>query len=177
MRTHWFTQAQTGAKTLVVLGLAALLANCQSARSSYYFQPGPRTVAAAVDVRPTPTPTEVLGEAVAPAEVLVLHPAVKAQRRQQRRWHRGTSAARVTPTAFASVKASSRRLAQRHPQRMKPLAPAEAGLGTTVLGMLGLVALPVGLLGLVLGGGLVWGIVAGLGAVAVLVAYLDPDKR
>ena len=55
---------------------------------------------------------------------------------------------------------------------------AEAGLGTTVLGVLGLVVLPIALIGLLLsGGGLVWGIVAGLAALAVLVAYLDPFGR
>ena len=60
----------------------------------------------------------------------------------------------------------------------RPRASAEAGLGTTVLGVLGLVVLPIALLGLALsGGGLVWAIVAGAAAVAVLVAYLDPDKR
>ena len=47
-----------------------------------------------------------------------------------------------------------------------------------MLGVLGLVVLPIALLGLALsGGGLVWAIVAGAAAVAVLVAYLDPDKR
>ena len=57
----------------------------------------------------------------------------------------------------------------------RPRAMAEVGLGTTVLGVLGLVVLPIALLGLLLsGGGLVWGILAGLAAVAVLVAYLDP---
>ena len=54
-------------------------------------------------------------------------------------------------------------------------ATAEVGLGTTVLGVLGLVVLPIALIGLLLsGGGLVWGLVAGLAALAVLVAYLDP---
>jgi hypothetical protein len=57
----------------------------------------------------------------------------------------------------------------------RPHATAERGLGTTVLGVLGLIALPVALIGLLLsGGGLVWAIIAGAAAVAVLVAYLDP---
>ena len=51
-------------------------------------------------------------------------------------------------------------------------------LGTTVFGILGIVALPIALLGLLLsGGGLVWGIVAGAAALAILVAYLDPFGR
>ncbi len=60
----------------------------------------------------------------------------------------------------------------------RPRATAEAGLGTTVLGILGLVALPIALIGLAIsGGGLVWAIVAGAAALAVLVAYLDPFGR
>ena len=60
----------------------------------------------------------------------------------------------------------------------RPRATAEVGLGTTVLGVLGLVVLPIALLGLLLsGGGLVWGIVAGAAALAVLVAYIDPFGR
>ena len=48
-------------------------------------------------------------------------------------------------------------------------------VGTTVLGVLGLVKLPIARIGLVLGGGgLVWAIVAAAAALAVLVAYLDP---
>ena len=63
----------------------------------------------------------------------------------------------------------------RRPLLARAHATAEAGLGTTVLGVLGLVVLPIALLGLLLsGGGLVWGIVAGAAALAVLVAYLDP---
>ncbi len=59
--------------------------------------------------------------------------------------------------------------------RHRPQGIAEAGLGTTVFGILGLVTLPIALLGLLLsGGGLVWGIVAGAAALAILVAYLDP---
>ena len=60
----------------------------------------------------------------------------------------------------------------------RPHATAEAGLGTTVLGVLGLVVLPIALIGLAIsGGGLVWGIVAGAAALAVLVAYIDPFGR
>ena len=63
----------------------------------------------------------------------------------------------------------------RRPLLHRAHGTAEAGLGTTVLGVLGLVVLPIALLGLLLsGGGLVWGIVAGAAALAVLVAYLDP---
>ena len=79
--------------------------------------------------------------------------------------------ARVAPTAAQYRPALSLQAATR---QAAPQAPAELGLGTTVLGVLGLVALPVGLIGLLLSGGLAWGIVAGLGALAVLVAWWDP---
>jgi hypothetical protein len=66
-------------------------------------------------------------------------------------------------------------LRQHHAFLRRPRATAEAGLGTTVFGILGIIALPIALLGLLLsGGGLVWGIVAGAAALAILVAYLDP---
>ncbi|UOQ75374.1 hypothetical protein MUN84_11605 [Hymenobacter sp. 5516J-16] len=55
-----------------------------------------------------------------------------------------------------------------------PAHGTEVGLGTTVLGVLGLVVLPLALLGLLIWGGPVWAILAGLAALAVLVAYLDP---
>ncbi|RSK48033.1 hypothetical protein [Hymenobacter rigui] len=55
-----------------------------------------------------------------------------------------------------------------------PQRPAEVGLGTTVLGVLGLVVLPISLLGLLIWGGPVWAVLAGLAALAVLIAYLDP---
>ncbi|GAB3230694.1 hypothetical protein GCM10027346_16550 [Hymenobacter seoulensis] len=47
-------------------------------------------------------------------------------------------------------------------------------MGTTVLGVLGLVVLPVSLIGLLIWGGPVWAVLAGLSAIAILVAYLDP---
>ncbi|WP_139252092.1 hypothetical protein [Hymenobacter psychrotolerans] len=55
-----------------------------------------------------------------------------------------------------------------------PQRPTEVGLGTTVLGVLGLVVLPIALLGLLIWGGPVWAVLAGLSALAVLIAYLDP---
>ncbi|RIY12972.1 hypothetical protein D0T11_04385 [Hymenobacter rubripertinctus] len=55
-------------------------------------------------------------------------------------------------------------------------AAQEVGLGTTVLGVLGLVVGPVALLGLLIWGGPVWATLAALAALAVLVAYLDPFR-
>ena len=87
----------------------------------------------------------------------------------------------AVPTAIAST--DKRTVVRPMPTRRRvlltrPHTTAEVGLGTTVLGVLGLVVLPIALIGLLLsGGGLVWGIVAGLAALAVLVAYLDPFGR
>jgi hypothetical protein len=67
---------------------------------------------------------------------------------------------------------------QRRALLQRPHATAEAGLGTTVLGVLGLITLPIAALGLILSGGaLGWIIVGGLAALAVLVAYIDPFGR
>ena len=85
--------------------------------------------------------------------------------------------------ALATEKVVRQSIVRPHAPHQRPLlarprATAEAGLGTTVLGVLGLVVLPIALLGLLLsGGGLVWGIVAAAAALAVLVAYLDPFGR
>jgi len=73
--------------------------------------------------------------------------------------------------------ATSKAVPHRRALLQRPQATTEAGLGTTVLGVLGLIMLPIALVVLLLGGGLVWGIVAGLAALAVLVAYLDPFGR
>ena len=55
-------------------------------------------------------------------------------------------------------------------------ATAEVGLGTTVLGVLGLIVGPISLIGLLIWGGPVWAVLLGLSALAVLVAYLDPFR-
>jgi hypothetical protein len=88
------------------------------------------------------------------------------------------------PPQLAPVNAENpavaRTLVAKHQRGLwrRPHATAEVGLGTTVLGVLGLVLLPIALVGLLLsGGGLVWGILAGLAALAVLVAYIDPFGR
>ena len=93
-----------------------------------------------------------------------------------------TAASRAPETIAATQVAPSRTLEGPRLLRRSLLhraqAPAEAGLGTTVFGILGLITLPIALLGLLLsGGGLVWGIVAGAAALAILVAWLDPFGR
>ena len=157
-------------RLLPLLAAASLLAGCQSSRSGFSFQPAPRAVALENSVAPAATktaPTAAAPFATAAANQSVI-PQFKAQAPHLvHRPARGLAAWQPAPLA-------RRPPAARHPQP-KPQAPAEVGLGTTVLGVLGLVVLPIALLGLLLsGGGLVWGVVAGLAALAVLVAKLDP---
>ncbi|UOR04659.1 hypothetical protein MUN82_17125 [Hymenobacter aerilatus] len=67
-------------------------------------------------------------------------------------------------------------MAQRIAPRMMDAHPntTEVGLGTTVLGVLGLIVAPIALIGLLIWGGAVWAVLLGLAALAVLIAYLDP---
>ncbi len=91
----------------------------------------------------------------------------KKPARQLRRW---AGRARAASVAYAAAHP------RQHTHPGGAQATAEAGLGTTVLGVLGLVVGPIALLGLLIWGGPVWGILAGLAALAVLVAYIDPFR-
>ena len=163
---------------LAALAVACLNTGCQSARPAFLFQPTPQPATAAVAVAP------VVAADVTPASETAVAPPVATKRllpMARGNWHRTGVA--PAPRRMAASVAAPRQTAQPAPVHRRallarPQASAEAGLGTTVLGVLGLVVLPIALLGLALsGGGLVWAIVAGAAAVAVLVAYLDPDKR
>ncbi len=160
-------------RLLPLLAAASLLAGCQSSRSGFSFRPAPRAVALENSVAPAgPAATEIAPTAATPFAKSSTNQPVAAQSKIQashltHRLARGLAAWQPAPLARLPP-------AARHRQP-KPQAPAEVGLGTTVLGVLGLVVLPIALLGLLLsGGGLVWGVVAGLAALAVLVAKLDP---
>ena len=165
-------------RLLVVLGIFASLASgCQSSRPSFSFRPGPRqqhevstTTAAAPKADAVPVEGAPVAPAASPSD---LPPVARQQRRPSQ----------LGRAALATEKVVRRTIVRPHAPHQRPLlarphATAEAGLGTTVLGVLGLVVLPIALLGLLLsGGGLVWGIVAAAAALAVLVAYLDPFGR
>ena len=83
--------------------------------------------------------------------------------------------ATVPPTLAPLAATKPAAQASRH-RVYQPRTRAEVGLGTTVLGVLGLVVLPLALLGLLIWGGAVWAALAGLAALAVLVAWLDPFR-
>ena len=155
----------------------SLTSGCQSSRLGFSFQP---TLGR---LRPVPlavAPTDSLVAITTLAPAASVLPARNRASRQARTQVREVSMV-VVPTAIANT--DNRTVVRPMPTRRRalltrPYATAEVGLGTTVLGVLGLVVLPIALIGLLLsGGGLVWGIVAGAAALAVLVAYLDPFGR
>lgn len=173
MNMHKLRHGRAGLASLLLL-CGLLGTGCQTARSSYSFEPLPST---APPVRETPpTATRVAGvPEVTPARFQAI-PKPAVRKSQARFTHRAGQVpvallARVAPAATQRRPTASARAVQR---QAAPQAPAEMGLGTTVLGVLGLVALPIGLIGLLLTGGLAWGVIAGLGALAVLVAWWDP---
>ena len=167
-------------RLLVVLGIFASLASgCQSSRPSFSFRPGPgpgqqHEVSTTTAAAPKADAVPVEGAPVAPAASPSDLPPVARQQRHP---------SQLGLAALATEKVVRQSIVRPHAPHQRPLlarphATAEAGLGTTVLGVLGLVVLPIALLGLLLsGGGLVWGIVAAAAALAVLVAYLDPFGR
>ena len=160
---------------LVIFG--GLASGCQSSRASFSFRPElgrGRPMAATMQVAAT---KDSLAAPIAPA-VFAARPVGRVQR-QARRVRSQVQSVVVSPMESAVIiaRTSVEHYAATHRRGLlrRPHPTAEVGLGTTVLGVLGLVALPIALIGLLLsGGGLVWGIVAGAAALAVLVAYIDP---
>ena len=165
-------------RLLLVLGIFASLASgCQSSRPSFSFRPGPRQqheVSTTTAAAPKADAVPVEGAPVAPtASPSDLPPVARQQRHPSQLGRAALATEKVVRQSIVRPHAPHQR-----PLLARPHATAEAGLGTTVLGVLGLVVLPIALLGLLLsGGGLVWGIVAAAAALAVLVAYLDPFGR
>ena len=166
----------------LLVAFAGLASSCQSSRPGFSFQPmlgRTRAVPVAVPVAAaTEDPAAAKVTLVAASQKLhtgIWPEKLRRQPLQQplRPAPATVAAAPAVPAEVAHTKTVMHRRALLH----RPHATAEAGLGTTVLGVLGLVVLPIALIGLLLGGGLVWGVVAGLAALAVLVAYIDPFGR
>ena len=158
----------------LLLAFGGLASSCQSSRSSFSFQPAPGRVRAAA------MHSVIVADDSTAAKVILTaseaQPVARARGRTRLRPHAWPVA--VVPVAEATITrppVGRSATVRRRALLGRPRATAEVGLGTTVLGVLGLVALPIALVGLLLsGGGLVWGIVAGAAALAVLVAYIDP---
>ena len=157
----------------LLIFFAGLASGCQSSRPSFSFQPAPGRVRPGL----TTLPVAVEDSVGAGATSTTIPPnfGVEIQPRKQRR--RQLQPAPAIAAQILAVAAKSKAVTHHRALLHRPHATAEMGLGTTVLGVLGLIILPIALVGLLLSGGLVWGIVAGLAALAVLVAYLDPFGR
>ncbi|MCA8832973.1 hypothetical protein [Hymenobacter pini] len=159
-----------------VLVLAGgLMTGCRSAQTAYQFKPA----AEAVAVRPMPadiitylpstsaqTKAPVGMEPQAATKNHYARPHLKRQLRQ--------AVAQVQKQLVVTAATGRKSAAQAVRRAAGPRHTTEVGLGTTVLGVLGLVVLPISLIGLLIWGGPVWAVLAGLAALAVLIAYLDP---
>ncbi|MET4075206.1 hypothetical protein [Hymenobacter sp. UYCo722] len=170
-------------RSLVLLvALGSLAGGCQSSRPSFSFQPAVLRATTAMPAprvarAPVPVAAPVAAAEAAPrAATAALPSTIEAGPLRATAPH---PAARPAETVASVAPASASSVRRTHrPLLHRAHASAEAGLGTTVFGILGIVTLPIALLGLLLsGGGLVWGIVAAAAALAILVAYLDPFGR
>jgi hypothetical protein len=159
--------------------VASAASSCQSSRTSFSFHPPSLSPARGHVAEEPPKSTDSSATASGPAEA----PQAATVSTPVRRVRPRGRAPQAPKVAIAPVEATPATIAsapavRRRGPLARPHATAEVGLGTTVLGVLGLVLLPVALVGLLLsGGGLVWGILTGLAALAVLVAWLDPFGR
>jgi hypothetical protein len=167
MRTRTFSARLRQFFQLAAVACLALsgAAGCSSSRSAYQFRaaPGVAAQAAATPGVSVPPPLSKAVEATSGPPRL-FHLAAQRPVAQSAAAHRAATKPRLV----------SRSIAQQ--QAFAPQHPTEVGLGTTVLGVLGLVVLPLSLLGLLIWGGPVWAVLAGLAALAVLVAYIDPFR-
>jgi hypothetical protein len=161
-----------------LLLIVLLAASCRSSQSAYQFRPAPaaqRPMTA--EARPAITPPEASSQVIATAEpVAERRPTTRQQTkrkpqlvRQQLRRAVAQVGLAQTPRLRAGKSAGQAARSTAGPRHI-----TEVGLGTTVLGVLGLVVLPLSLIGLLIWGGPVWAVLAGLAALAVLIAYLDP---
>ena len=161
---------------VVISGVAS---SCQSSRSSFSFQPVPgrARVVAAIAATPLELAAAPVLTPPRPDTQLAIPTPVARRPRQTLPLPQPVAVASETAT-IVSLPMVRPAATHRRPLLARAHVPAEVGLGTTVLGVLGLVVLPIALIGLAIsGGGLVWGIVAGAAALAVLVAYIDPFGR
>ncbi|RSK46638.1 hypothetical protein [Hymenobacter perfusus] len=160
----------------LVLLVLLMAAGCRSSQLAYQFRPAPVKQQLIVS---EPPPDIATGGNSSEATVTAkptdkLQPATqqRPKPRQVRQQMRQALA------QFRTTPALKLRASQSAGQALRttagPRETTEVGLGTTVLGVLGLVVLPVALIGLLIWGGPVWAVLAGLAALAVLIAYLDP---
>lgn len=172
------TSAFAGRRTRYVILSAVLLlllaTGCQSTRVAYRFQPAAGIPPRALSTTPPDSGTSAVAVALDKQTVL-LQPAKAGRVQPTKRQFRQLLRRAVAQVAVRpAVRVRPKSAAQQVRRVAGPRQATEAGLGTTVLGVLGLVVLPISLLGLLIWGGPVWAVLAGLAALAVLIAYLDP---
>ena len=154
---------------------AGLTSGYQSSRPSFSFQPAPNRPRLMTAPTRAATTEDWTAATVTPAAFAAQPMAQTQVRSRVRLQARPAVTFSMKPATIVRPPMGRPVASHRRALLHRPHATAEVGLGTTVLGVLGLIVLPIALIGLLLsGGGLVWGIVAGLAALAVLVAYLDP---
>ncbi|UOQ66275.1 hypothetical protein [Hymenobacter volaticus] len=152
----------------------AFTASCSSTQPAYLFRP------AAPSLTTPPAKAEAEEVAVVEPEAATVPPKAMVSQRRQRIKPRQLRQALRLAVAQSLVRvqtgAKLNRPATQAVQHKAEVSrkPTEVGLGTTVFGILGFLAVPIGLIGLALGGGLVWGIIAAAGALAILIAWIDP---
>ena len=159
---------------LVGFVLLTLAVGCQSARptpTAYQV----RLTEPAVALAPTPATLNLMAETPsATAEPLTTD--TPPRHRAKVRVPHSTTQATVPMAATKRLPQRLMRAVRHTAHRPTGVRPntAEVGLGTTVLGVLGLIVAPIALIGLLIWGGLVWAILLGLASLAVLIAYIDP---
>ncbi|WP_426489765.1 hypothetical protein [Hymenobacter sp. 102] len=161
-----------------LLLLVLLAAGCRSSQSAYQFRPAPAAQQPmTAEARPVITPPGASPRIIATAEpVAERQPAIQQRTKPKPRQLRQQLRQAVAQVGAAQVPRlrAGKSAGQAARRAAGPRHTAEVGLGTTVLGVLGLVVLPLSLIGLLIWGGPVWAVLAGLAALAVLIAYLDP---
>ncbi|MBD2713455.1 hypothetical protein KBK19_00235 [Microvirga sp. STR05] len=163
-------------RLLNALLILSVVASCSGSRLAYQFQPA-ATVAAKRPVFATDSAAAPVA-AAAPAPVSAARistPSLHLHRQEGKRKPQQAVAQLVQQTKAPHKQLLAKPTRQREATKASSSQrPSEVGLGTTVLGVLGLLVLPIALLGLLIWGGPVWAVLAGLAALAVLIAYLDP---
>ncbi|OWP64256.1 hypothetical protein CDA63_04245 [Hymenobacter amundsenii] len=166
-----------------VLSLLLLAAGCRSAQSAYQFRPASAVAVTDAELRLATTEAPAfpeIGSNQPAGPVLVVPPTPASQMAVAQKMKReaGPAPLRQLHRRAGRAQAASVAYAAAHPRQNShsggAQGTAEVGLGTTVLGVLGLVVGPIALLGLLIWGGPVWAVLAALAALAVLVAYIDP---
>lgn len=156
------------------LFVLAFTVSCSSTQPAYLFRPAASSPVAAPDLVATEAVTT--GAPVAAIEPLPAALTRRPHRAKPRQQRQALRLAVVQRLVRAQASPPLYRPATQAMRQQARVArkPAEVGLGTTVFGILGFLAVPIGLIGLALGGGLVWGLIAAAGALAILIAWLDP---